>query len=675
MIPIAAFFAIILVTLILIPFLKVRLKGIVTFLAVVLNAIITGYYAVLSLTGRTFLAELPGSLITGTIPLRLDALAGWFILIINLVFITGGFYGFFYLKAYKSQVRNLGLHAVCFVLQHASILCSVVVQNSIAFLIAWEMLALTSFLLIIFEREKETTIAAGLNYLVQSHFSFIFLVIGFIWVAQKTGSYDFNAVTAYANSLSPGASMLLFMIFFTGFAFKSGFVPFHTWLPHAHPAAPSHVSGMMSGVVIKAGIYGIFRMLLLIKTDYTTIGYIILGVSVISGLYGVMLAIVQHDLKKLLAYHSIENIGIIGLGIGIGCIGLGSGNYLIAMLGFAGALLHTLNHALFKSLLFYAAGIVYQATHTLNIEHLGGLIKKMPQTAVLFLIAAIAISGIPPFNGFISEFLIYSGLYYWLQEASLASLICCLFMIMGLVLIGGLALLCFTKAFGIVFLGSPRHEFQHEVREAPFMQLLPLYLIALLIVAIGLFPGPFLNLIMAPVSLFPGIQGALEGVPRENAAGIMQHISWAMWGLILLTSLILLVRKLAMQKREVTLDSTWGCGYVAPTAKQQYTASSFVKTYSQLNRATLSIRKHEKRIDGLYPGEAHYETHAYDQLEKWLIDKPLKGIETFMGWFRFFQNGRLQSYILYGIVFILAMIFLPMIFDSLSDFFDFLKCL
>jgi formate hydrogenlyase subunit 3/multisubunit Na+/H+ antiporter MnhD subunit len=281
-------------------------------------------------------------------------------------------------------------------------------------------------------------------------------MLGFIYVAFKTGSYSFDAIVEFTHHQSTLAGTALFLCFFIGFAIKAGFVPFHTWLPYAHPAAPSHVSGIMSGVVIKIGIYGILRMLLLIKTDYTTIGYFIMFISILTGVYGVMLAIIQHDLKRLLAYHSIENIGIIGIGIGIGCIGLGSVNKWMAILGFSGALLHTLNHSLFKSLLFFSAGNVLQAVHTVSIERLGGIIKKMPRTSVLFLVAAIAICGLPPLNGFISEFMIYGGLYNWLYSASFISLIMIIFSLVGLVLIGGFAFMCFTKAFSIVFLGTPR---------------------------------------------------------------------------------------------------------------------------------------------------------------------------------------------------------------------------
>jgi hydrogenase-4 component B len=658
---------------ILIPFLKVKWKGIVALLTVSINAVISGYLAVLSLMGQTMNLNMPGSLITGNIPIRIDALSGWFIVIVNFVLITGGCYGFFYMKAYREQQKKLTLHAVSFVMLHSALVSVMVIQNSIGFLVAWELMMLSAFLSVIFEHEKITTLKAGINYLMQSHISIVFLVLGFLWVAIKTGSYDFNALTLFSRNQPAEVSLFLFLFFFIGFAVKSGFVPFHTWLPYAHPAAPAHISGIMSGVLIKSGIYGILRIILLIKVDYTAVGYFILAISIISGLYGVMLAIVQHDLKKLLAYHSIENIGIIGLGIGIGCVGLGIDNQLIASLGFAGALLHTLNHALFKSLLFYTAGIVYQATHTLNIEHLGGLIKKMPRTSMLFLVAAVAISGIPPFNGFISEFIIYIGLFQWLQYASLGSLISIMFLILGLVMIGGLAILCFTKAFGIVFLGNARQEFHQDIKDAPFLQLLPLYFLSVFILLIGLFPQLFLNMLVEPVGLFTVSQGTAYHPFQGESFGALQSVSWAMMGLILLITFIFSIRKLVLRKRKIVFGSTWGCGYIAPTAKQQYTAGSFVRTYSKLNSATLLFNKNESAISGLFPNKGHYDSHSYDKVEKWMIDKPIIGIKSFLGRFLFLQNGRLQSYILYGIMFIVVLIFLPMIFDKITSFIYFLK--
>ncbi|HBB93729.1 MAG: hypothetical protein A2X22_07505 [Bacteroidetes bacterium GWF2_49_14] len=657
----------------LITFLPVKAKGVVTLIVVLLNAAGSGYVAVESLMGKSLSVILPGSIITGTIPIRIDALSGWFILIINLVCVTGVWYGLFYMKAYKEQRKKITLHAIAIVLLHAALLGVVSFQNMIAFLIAWEVMMFSAFIGVIFEQEKEATIRAGVNYLMQSHFSVIFLIAGFLWVSYKTGSYDFTAITALSQSQTESGALFLFLLFFIGFAIKSGFVPFHTWLPYAHPAAPAHISGIMSGVLIKSGIYGILRMLMLMKLDYTGIGYFILIISVVSGLYGVMMAIVQHDLKKLLAYHSIENIGIIGIGIGIGCIGLGTDNPILAALGFAGALLHTLNHALFKSLLFYTAGIVYQSAHTLNIEHLGGLIKKMPKTSILFLIAAVAITGIPPFNGFISEFIIYNGLYQWLQNASLVSLLVILFLILGLVLIGGLALLCFTKAFGIVFLGQARKINIEEVKEPPSGQLLPLYLIAFFLFTIGLFPQVFLTMLAQPVRLLVEIPDLTANPFQGQAFDALRPITWAMWVLIGITSIVYLGKRILMRKQKAALYSTWGCGYVAPTPKMQYTASSYMRGYSKLNKPTLLFYKHEKEVDQIFPTEGHYESHAYDKIEKWLIDKPISGIKAFLGIFRFIQNGRLQSYLLYGVMFILLVIFIPMIYSGLDALFDFLK--
>jgi formate hydrogenlyase subunit 3/multisubunit Na+/H+ antiporter MnhD subunit len=670
---IKVFLALPVLVILLIPFLQVKGKGLVLFAAIVLNTLFSCYFAIQSLSGKFLEFTFPGSLITGPVNIRIDALSGWFILIINFVFITGGLYGLFYMKTYQKQKNNLSLHSIAFILLHTALVSLCVIQNSIVFLIAWEIMALSAFLLVIFEHEKMATLTSGINYLIQSHVSIVFLMIGFIWIAIKTGSYDFSAITTYTSQHPGAAGLFLFLSFFIGFAIKSGFVPFHTWLPYAHPAAPAHISGIMSGVIIKIGIFGILRMITLIKVDFYTVGLIILTFSVISGLYGVMLAIVQHNLKKLLAYHSIENIGIIGMGIGIGCIGMGNGNNLLATLGFAGALLHTLNHALFKSLLFFTAGNVYQATHTLHIEHLGGLIKKMPQTAWLFLIAAIAISGIPPFNGFISEFMIYSGFYNWMKDGLVGPLMTIIFSVLALVLIGGLAMLCFTKAFGIVFLGNARQKFHHEVKEVPLMQLLPLYLIAFLIVFIGVFPQFFLNVLASPVNLLAGISFS-TGMPFQNQiADTLQPVTWGIWIFILIIAATFLVRKLVVGNRKAADEPTWGCGYVAATEKQQYTAGSFVRSYSKLFRPILMTSKTEKEVHGIFPSGGSYETHIYDRLEKFLIDSPIAAYKSLLGRFLFLQNGRLQFYILYGIIFITSVICIPYFYSQIVLFLEFIK--
>jgi hydrogenase-4 component B len=509
--------------------------------------------------------------------------------------------------------------------------------------------------------------------LVQSHISIVFIMVGFIYVAYKTGSYGFEAISDFSGQQSSLAGTALFLFFFIGFAIKSGFVPFHTWLPYAHPAAPSHISGIMSGVVIKIGIYGILRMLLLIKTEYTTIGFIILFISLFTGIYGVMLATIQHNLKKLLAYHSVENIGIIGIGIGLGCIGLGSANKWMAILGFSGAMLHTLNHSLFKSLLFYSAGNVYQAAHTVNIERLGGVIKKMPQTSVLFLIAALAICGLPPLNGFISEFLIFGGLYNWLFSASLISLIAAVFSIGGLVFIGGLALTCFTKAFSIVFLGNPRKILPGEIQERGFWQLFPMYITVSLMIIIGLFPSIFIDALQRPVNLFTSHINFNLNLTKVSAVDSLKTISWLFFGLIILVIAIMRLRKTVSGKKVVEIGPTWGCGYSSPDSKIQYTASSFVRSYSKLAKPLLDIEKKEVEVAEVFPSGKHYATDSYDKIENVFIDKPLKLLTRLTDMFLFLQNGQLQRYILYGIIFIAAVICLPIIIDKILTILHFLN--
>jgi hydrogenase-4 component B len=650
-----------------------KAKGIIAVTTTVILAFISGFLTIKPLAGTATEIILEGPSMFGDIPVRIDALSAWFILVINFTMLTGSIYGLNYMKRYAERKNSITLHCIAWLLVHFSLLGVCVIQNSFIFLLAWEILALSVFILVIFDNNNPDTIRAGINYLVQSHISLVLLMIGFVYYAIQSGSYDFNSIKSFSSGESSLAGTALFVLFFAGFALKAGFIPFHTWLPYAHPAAPSHVSGIMSGVVIKIGIFGILRMLLLVKTDYATVGYFILLISVITGVYGVMLAIIQHDLKRLLAYHSIENIGIIGIGIGVGCIGLGFTNKWMAIMGFSGALLHTLNHSLFKSLLFYSAGNVIQAVHTLNIEKLGGLIKKMPSTAALFLIAAVAICGLPPLNGFISEFLIYAGLYNWLYSAGVISQVSIIFALTSLVLIGGLAILCFAKAFSIVFLGAPRTAYPGDARETGKAGLVPMYMTALFMILIALFPSFFINMLQQPVNLYTsGIVFNLNLI-RVGALDSLQIINWLFVAFIGLVLLLLILKRLVNSKRIIEKAPTWGCGYTPAGSKLQYTANSFVRTYTKLARPVLDIEKTEEEIEGVFPSDIHYETHPSDKMEKTLIDRPLKFMNRVIDSFLFLQNGKLQRYILYGIIFIASVIILPLIAARLMSLTDILK--
>ncbi|OIP02490.1 MAG: hypothetical protein AUJ98_01295 [Bacteroidetes bacterium CG2_30_33_31] len=645
----------------LIIFSKESWSGNIALLAVLLNATLSSYIAFNAVLGQPFLEVINGGSIFGDIPIRIDALSGWFILMMNFTVLTGILYGRLYINHYLNKSAGIQMHFISYIINHLSMIGIFCVQNSLAFLYVWEIMSLSSFILVIFEYRKPEALRAGINFLIQSHVCILLLTIGFIWVSSHTNSYDFIAIAQYSASINPAVSFVLFLVFFIGFSIKAGFVPFHTWLPYAHPVAPSHVSGVMSGVLIKLGIFGILRTLLLVNQNYLTIGYFILAVSIISGLYGVILAIIQHDLKKLLAYHSIENIGIIGMGIGLGAIGVGIQSPFLAFAGFAGALLHTLNHSLFKSLLFYGAGNIYQAIHTLNIDSMGGLIKKMPQTAVLFLIAAMAISGLPPFNGFISEFIIYQGFFEGIHLGSITISTVLILSIIALVLIGGLALLCFTKAFGIIFLGQQRKQFDQEISESETSKLLPGYLVVIIILIIGLFPQIFINLLIEPVKLFTG--SLIIDFPVLKMTDNLQSVSIVTWSFIVAIAIISIIKKIVVPKDRIISSPTWGCGYVAPNPKMQYTASSYVRTYRKLIAPLLIMNKKEEDIKGVFSSPIHSETHPYDKIEAIFIDLPLRYLNKILAPFRVLQSGYVRHYVLYGVIFI----FVILLFSLLNN--------
>jgi hydrogenase-4 component B len=635
-------------------------KGLIATWTVLVNALLSSWIAITVLRGSSFSETLYGGLVFGSIPIRLDSLSAWFVLLTNFTMLTGILYGRQYLKHYQSRPADLTFHYISYIINHAALTAIYFIQNSLAFLCAWEIMALSAFSLVIFEYGKMETLKAGINYLIQSHISIILLTLGFIWVYASTGSLDFNAIRDYCLSGSKPACLMLFLVFFIGFGIKAGFVPFHTWLPHAHPAAPSHVSGVMSGVIIKSGIYGILRILAIMPDNRLAIGYIILIISVISGVYGVMLAIVQHNLKRLLAYHSIENIGIIGIGIGIGTIGSGLNSPYLAFAGYAGALLHTLNHSLFKSLLFYCSGTVSHAVHTLIIDKMGGLGRKMPQTALLFLVAALAICGLPPFNGFISEFLIYSGLFHAVGGNQSASVI--ILAIIGLSLIGGLAMLCFTKAFGIIFLGNPRHPLASKTEEAGWKTLFPKYMIAVFIIVIGLLPQIFIAVLQKPVEIFTQLP---DHSGYAGLVTLMQKISLAVWCFIALTGVLFALRYLVTKNREKLVSPTWGCGYQTDSPKIQYTASSFVRSYAKIIKPLVIMNKSKDEVSEIIPGPMQTETHFFDKVEKNLVDWPVRNLKGFLGKFKFLQNGSVQFYVLYGVVFIAISITIPLIIDAI----------
>lgn len=615
-------------------------------------------FNVLALSSTLTLPFIP--FLGNTLSIIIDPLSAFFMLVINFTVLTGIIYAKGYLQPYynKKSRAEMGWHFFNFLWLHISMLLVVIVRDGIAFLMIWEVMSLSSFFLVIFETEKKETIKIGINYLIQMHVGIVFLMVAFIVAfVQTNAEFSFDGLSVYFASHNP---FWLFILFFVGFGIKAGFIPLHSWLPHAHPAAPSHVSGVMSGVMIKMGIYGILRVLLYIPHDLFNIGLFILIVSLATGLIGISLAIVQKDSKKILAYSSIENIGIIGTGIGLGVIGIAQNLPALAVLGFGGGILHILNHALFKSLLFYSVGSVYKQTHTRNIEQLGGLIKKMPKTALFFLLGVLAISGLPPFNGFISEFLIYSGIFKSLHAASLYTDIVLMCSFVGLAIIGGLAVFCFTKMFSVMFLGTARSSKVEHAAEVGTPMLIPDFLIGFLIIIIGFIPVIFMRLSASVVVLFSADLSAFQQIiPTLN------HISLSSGIFIIIVGLVWLLRAWQQKQHIVKQNATWGCGYSgANPALHQYTAASYADNFVQLSSKIVNVKKSFKDFDEaeIFPQNREFITRSSDVFEDNLITRPGNKLLAWLEKIAIFQTGKIQHYLLYALVF-LALIFLLTFFN------------
>jgi formate hydrogenlyase subunit 3/multisubunit Na+/H+ antiporter MnhD subunit len=582
----------------------------------------------------------------GSLYLELDTLSAYFLLPILGVSALVALYGGAYLLAYRER-RSLGAPWFFFNLLVAAMALVVLARNGVLFLVAWEVMSLASFFLVTFENEKDQVCQAGWNYLVATHLGTAFLLALFILLGQGSGSLDFDRVAASGAPASAGGAGLLFLLAVVGFGTKAGFMPLHVWLPEAHPAAPSHVSAVMSAVMIKTGIYGLLRTLTLLGPPEAWWGWLLIAVGTASAILGILYALAQQDLKRLLAYSSVENVGIITLGVGIGLVGLSSGGPRLAALGFAGALLHLVNHALFKSLLFLGAGVVLHGTGTRNLDRLGGLLKRMPQTGALFLLGAVAITGLPPLNGFVSELLIYLATFQGAIELSGTAAIGVLAVVPALALVGGLTAACFSKAFGIAFLGEARSEASAHAHEAGVLLRLPLFVLAAGCVFLG--PG-------SPLAL-RALEGVVQEVTRLPAGALQQHLGSAadtlskLAGaaalLLALVAALTLLRRALLAGRAITKSVTWDCGYARPTARMQYSSSSFAQPLTDLFGDLLRTRRRVERPAGLLPRSASLSTSTPDLFQEDLYRLLFRWIDRGLSKLRWLQHGRLQLYVLY----------------------------
>jgi hydrogenase-4 component B len=598
--------------------------------------------------------RLPWSIPFGSLSLEMDALSALFAAPILVVAALAAVYGAGYLRSVEAK-RNTGVSWFFFNLLAGSMLLVVLARNAMLFLLGWETMALASFFLVMFEGEQESVRRAGWTYLVATHIGTAFLLALFVVLGRGAETLDFSGFAIAAAAPATAGAAFLFAVI--GFGAKAGFMPLHVWLPEAHPAAPSHVSAVMSGVMIKTGIYGLARTLTFLGPPPPWWGWTLVGIGIVSGVLGVLFALAQHDLKRLLAYHSVENIGIIALGLGVGLLGVSYGHPAMAFLGFAGGLLHVVNHAAFKSLLFMGAGAVLHATGTREIDLLGGLLKRMPATAACFLVGSVAICGLPPLNGFVSEFLIYLGSFRALAAKSslpLGALTACLSVVGALALIGGLAVACFTKAFGVIFLGEPRSSHAEQAHAAGPTMRIPMVVLAIVCMVIGLAAPALVGLMGPVVAVLTG--GMNLQMEIAWAGDVLGNVTAVALGGLTVAGLLALLRARLLARRSVTASVTWDCGYVAPTPRMQYTASSFADPLTRLFHMFLRTHRRFEPPSGLFPVASSLTTETSDVYRERLYRPVFTAVEKFLGRFRRLQHGRLNLYVLYIVLALLALL-------------------
>jgi hydrogenase-4 component B len=584
----------------------------------------------------------------GGLELSLDPLGGLFLGLVGAATVPASIYAI----GYTNGERRGGLAYLGFV----AAMCVVpLAANVMTFAIAWELMSLASYFLVLHDRENTESIGAAWVYAVMSQIGLACLLAGMLLLVAVTGSASFADWSRVAPSLAPGARTLPLLLLGIGFASKAGVIPLHVWLPRAHPAAPSHVSALMSGVMVKLGIYGLARASLdWLAPTPAWWGTAVLLAGAVSAVVGILYALVERDLKRLLAFSSIENVGVILIGLGAGLVFEAAGLGGLAVLAVTAALYHAVNHAAFKSLLFLGAGAVVHATGTRNMNALGGLIARMPWTAACFIFGAAAIAALPPLNGFVSEWLIFQALLQNLQVTHLPLNLAFTFGLAALALTSGLTLACFVKAAGITFLAMPRSDAAARAHEAPVTMRAAMVLLAAACVALGL--GPTLVL-----PALAGLVGPLVGAERPVLGdGLTVRISGDFAALSPLALIVVLaaallaplvVLRLLGAARGTRWYETWACGRMLQTARMEYTATAFSNPFK---RVFDFFYRPRKRLDIAFHPESRffverieYASPTRPLFEEWLYQPALAALTGLAGRARRLQSGSANAYLAY----------------------------
>lgn len=616
--------------------------------------------AVMSLTGGVIeLAHLSTELF-GSETFKVDALSSLFLVIIALASVAVVLYSRGYVESYLERFSSahISLHYTALVTLCVSMMLVVMSSGGFSFLFSWELMTIASFLLILFEAERQDVRRAALNYLVMMHIGFIFLVAGFVMLYNVTGSANFSAIEQYFKIAAP---LPLFIILFIGFGMKAGLFPMHIWLPEAHPAAPSHVSAIMSGVMIKTGLYGVIRMMQAIDHNIEllyTIGLIVLLSGIITGLWGIILAAMQNDIKRLLAYSSIENVGVILIGLGIAAVGHAAGSNLIGMCGMCGALLHIVNHSFFKTMLFMGAGNIYSKMHTTTMNQMGGLAKQMPITAILVMFATVAICALPPLNGFVSELLMYIGMFNGVSDGH--EVLYSVAAIIALSLIGGIAVLAFTKLYGIVFLGSPRSHHVAEATEVDNYRICAMAIPAVMILFIGLLP----QVAIRPIAyIAEAVTGADSVAAIDYFSSTLTTLCYVSWALILVIALLYFVKRRAQRNRKIETGPTWGCGFTALNTRMQYTGESYSEGMENIAKTLIKNTVDGRSVDKseIFPSKHNYDIKHKDKVDSLLGQWWVKMLHRLNEYVMRLRTGRVNNYITFALGFLVVVLILTIV--------------
>ena len=590
--------------------------------------------------------------------LRLDPLAGFFLLLLGAV--AGGVS--VYCVGYFREEKGLRLRLI--VLQYHVFLASmafvVLADDAYLFMVAWETMALASYFLVTTDHQRPAIRSAGFLYLLLAHLGAIAILLCFGVMHQGGGDYSFDALRA--ATLTPFWASAAFLLAFFGFGAKAGLIPLHAWLPEAHPAAPSPVSALMSGVMIKTAIYGMVRLSYdLIGDVRWEWGMLVLVVGAATTLFGILYALMQHDLKRLLAYSSIENIGIVLLGLGMSMVFFGFGEPAAGMLGLIAALYHTINHAAFKSLLFLGAGSILHATGLRDLNAMGGLIRSMPATAFYFLVGTLAISALPPLNGFVSEWLTFqAALQAPLLEHGVVRSLLPLFAA-TLALGGALTAMCFVKVYGVAFLGRPRHAIDaaHPRHEATLGERLGLAWLAAGCIVLGLFPAAMLHALnRVGASLTDASLGeeALASdwlwlVPTQPAQASYSPIVFL---LVVLAVVLVTIRSVRLFYHGRTRSADpWDCGFPEQTSRMQDSAAAFAQPIRHVFGPLYLMKRH---LPGPEDASPRYWVRIEDRHWYWLYLPVARLAERVSSYVSLLQRGRISVYLLYSFVTLIALL-------------------